>query len=230
MKITTLNIQEFTDWEERQPAVIDYLTNTAADVVVFQEVVFLPKISPYNQVQLLNQTLDYQYEQSVVTRLQASTVYETYREGLATLSKFPIVKSDTIILKQAAGDEHNRIIQLLDLEVNGRSVKIANIHFSITDVTDFASAHLKETLEILEARGEQRIIVGDFNLSSLTELSDIWGKAYRCSDEYDYITYPKMNKRIDYFLIPKSYAFTSMTTSNDSLSDHRALTADITLA
>jgi endonuclease/exonuclease/phosphatase family metal-dependent hydrolase len=229
MRITTLNLQQFVNWEARQPAIIDYLQSTSPDIIVFQEVVFLPKISPYNQVQLLNQTLNYSTIHSAITRLQPSTEHETYREGLAALSKFPVVQSDTIILKQAPGDEHNRIVQLLDLEVDGRIIKIANVHFSITDIIDFATAHLTETLEILAMRGEERIIVGDFNLSSLEEAAYLWEKQYRCSTEKDYITFPKQNKRIDYFLIPKAYSFESISTSEGELSDHQAVTVDIKL-
>jgi len=227
MKITTLNLQEFTNWEARQPAIIEYLQSESPDVIVFQEVVFLPNVSPYNQAQLLNQALGYASEQSAITRLQASTVHETYREGLAALSKYPVTKADTLILKQAQGDEHNRIIQLLDINVDGQIVKIANVHFSITDITDFATAHLKETLEILALRQEERIIVGDFNLSDLSETAAIWEDAYRSSDEFEYISYPGMNKRIDYVLIPKKYNFTNISISGDGLSDHRALTVDI---
>ena len=229
MIITTLNLQEFHDWDARQPAVIEYLQSTSADIILFQEVVYLPTISPYNQVQLLNQSLQYPNIQSAVTRLQPSSKYETYREGLAAISKFPVVQSDTIILKQAKGDEHNRIVQLLDIEINGRIVKIANVHFSITDITDFATAHLQETLEILASRGEERIIAGDFNLSNLEQTSELWEASYRCSTEQDYISYPSMSKRIDYFLIPKSYSFDSISTSGDGISDHRALTVGISL-
>lgn len=229
MRITTLNIQEFTNWESRQPAIIEYLKATAPDIIFFQEVVFLPNISPYNQVQLLNQELGYVSEQSAITRLQASKVHETYREGLATLSKYPIVKADTLILKQAAGDEHNRIVQLLDLNIDGQIVKVANVHFSITDITDFATPHLEELLGILEARGEERIIVGDFNLTYLEESADLWNDRYRASIEVPYITYPLMDKRVDYALIPKAYSFENISVSGDGLSDHRALTVDITM-
>jgi endonuclease/exonuclease/phosphatase family metal-dependent hydrolase len=229
VRITTLNLQQFTDWETRQPFIIEYLQATAPDIVFFQEVVFLPDTSPRNQAQLLDQTLKYPYIHSAITRLQPSSQYKTYREGLAALSKYPVVQSDTLILKQAEGDEHNRIVQLLDIEIEGQVIKFANVHFSLTDTTDFATAHLKETLEILELRGEERIIAGDFNLSNLEELTDIWGDRYRCSTEADYITFPSMNKRVDYFLIPKSYSFTSISTSDDTLSDHRAVTADIEL-
>ena len=227
MIITTLNLQEFNSWEVRQSAIIEYLKSTSADIILFQEVVFLPTISPYNQVQLLNQTLKYPHIHSAVTRLQPSSKYETYREGLAALSKYPVVQSDTIILKQTQGDEHNRIVQLLDIEIDERIVKIANIHFSLSGTVDYATPHLKETLELLASRGEERIIGGDFNLSNLEEMSDLWEANYRCSTEQDYISFPSMNKRIDYFLIPKSYAFDSIATSEAVISDHQALTVEI---
>jgi len=227
MIITTLNLQEFNNWEARQPAIIEYLESTLADVILFQEVVYLPSISPYNQVQLLNEELKYPTIQSAVTRLQPSAKYETYREGLAALSKHPVVQSDTIILKQTQGDEHNRIVQLLDLEVDGEIVKIANVHFSLSGNVDYATPHLKETLEILASRGESRIIAGDFNLNNLEEMSELWEGDYRCSTEEDYVSYPSMNKRIDYFLIPKSYSFESISTSEREISDHHALTVAI---
>jgi len=227
MKITTLNLQGFSDWESRQSAITDHLKTTASDIILFQEVVFLPHISPYNQVQILNQTLEYPHLSSAVTRLQPSPHYETYREGLALLSKYPIVASDTIILKQAPGDEHNRIVQLVDVLIDDHIVKIANVHFSLSDTIDYATAHLKETLEILASRGEERIIVGDFNLDDLTALSDLWSDQYRSSAEQEYISFPGENRRIDYFLVPKSYSFGDITTSGDTLSDHRALTTEL---
>jgi len=227
MKITTLNLQGFEDWEDRQSEILTYLTETNPDVILFQEVVFIPTISPFNQVQLLNKDLCYTYEHSAVTRLQPSREYETFREGLAALSRFPVIKSDTIVLKKTEGDEHNRIIQLLDVEVEGSIVKLANIHFSLSDFTDYATAHLAETLEILQKHDEQRIIAGDFNLDHLESLSALWGDVYEASTKIPYVSYPAMRKRNDYFLVPKSYSFLDITTSRDGLSDHRAVTVEI---
>lgn len=227
MKITSLNLQAFNDWEDRQPAILEYLQAESPDVIVFQEVVFVPSISPYNQSQLLNQTLDYEYEHSAITRLQPSHVYDIYREGLATITKYPVSKSDTVILQQAEGDEHNRIVQFLDLKVDHEVVKIANVHYSITDYVDYATAHLKETLEILDMHDEERIIIGDFNLDDLNNSKELWGEKYLCSNEVPYITYPEMNKRTDYALIPKSFSFDDISISGDGLSDHRALTITV---
>jgi len=227
MKLTTLNLQGFIDWEQRQPAIEAYLQSVQPDVIFFQEVVYLPNISPYNQAQILNGALKYTFENSAVTRLQPSKAYGTYREGLATLSKYPIVKTDTLILKKAPDDEHNRIVQLIDIKVDDDIIKLANVHFSLTDTIDFATAHLKETLAILSTRNEERIIAGDFNIDHLEALSDVWDDHYRASTEVPYISYPYMHKRNDYVLVPKNYSFIDISTSGDELSDHRAVTTEI---
>jgi endonuclease/exonuclease/phosphatase family metal-dependent hydrolase len=227
LTLTSLNLQGFDDWETRSPLIINYLKQTDADVVVFQEAVFLPSVSPHNQAQLLNQDLNYPYEISTISRLQKSHDFPVYREGLALISKYHIRSSDTLILKKADGDEHNRILQLIDVWAGDQIIRIAHVHFSITDYVDYATPHLEETLAILASRNEKRILIGDFNLTHLEESHHLWGDSYKASTEVDYITYPSMNKRTDYALIPKDYEFTSITVSEDGLSDHRALTVTL---
>jgi len=227
MKLTTLNLQGFIDWQNREPEIVDYLKATDPDVILFQEVVFIPTISAFTQVQLLNQKLNYPYEHSAVTRLQPSHDYETFREGLAMLSKYPVLKTDTVVLKQAAGDEHNRIMQLIDIQIRDRVVKLANVHFSLTDTVDYATAHLVEALEIIADKKEERIIAGDFNIDHLETLSELWQDRYRSSTKVPYISYPSQNKRNDYILVPKTYEFLDIATSTDGLSDHRAVTVHI---
>lgn len=229
MKITTLNLQGFTDWDQRQSHITAYLTQTKPDIVLFQEVVFLPEISAYSQVDLLNQSLQYLYQHNAVTRLQVGREYEAYREGLACISNLPVLKTDTLALKKDPRDEHNRIIQLIDVLYEDQVVKLANIHFSLTDDIDFATAHLEETLEILAARNEDRIIAGDFNIDHLEDFASIWQDRYSASTSVPYVSYSSMNKRNDYVLIPKNYRFTEIKTSGDNLSDHRALTVDVSL-
>lgn len=226
MKITfgSLNVQGFTDWDDRKANIIDYVKQTNPDIVLFQEVTFLPQIATENQVGILNKTLRYPYENTAITRLQKSPVYENYREGLGLISKYPILKSETIVLKQQDHDEHQRIVQLIDILCKDKIIKFAHVHFSISDNDeDLPREHLVELLEILESRGETRIIGGDFNMSSVDMHATLWQEKYICSSITPYITYPSMNKRIDYYLLPKEYSFVSITTSPDGLSDHRAL-------
>lgn len=230
MRLTTLNLYAFNDWEQRKPEIINYLKEADPDIVLFQEVVFLPDLSPYNQMQILNQELGYQYEHSAITRLQDSPHYDAYREGLAMLSKHPVTKSNTIVLKKAEEDEHNRILQLVDVLIDDRTVKLANVHFSLTDEKDFATAHLTETLEIMNGHDEKRIIAGDFNMDHLEDLEHMYGDSYEASTKVPYISYPSMNKRNDYVLVPKPFTIKELTVSNDRLSDHTAVTVDIDFA
>lgn len=230
LTITSLNLQGFEHWDERHPHILEYLAKVNPDVVFFQETVFLPSVSPHNQAQLLNQTLGYPFEVSTISRLQVGVEYPIYREGLALLSKYPITSSDTLTLKQAEGDELNRILQLIDIAIDGKIVRFGNVHFSITDIVDYATPHLQETLDILRSRNEKRVLIGDFNLTYLEDSEKIWGAEYKASTEVPYITYPHWHegpKRTDYALIPNEYSFDSIEVSEDGLSDHRALTVVI---
>lgn len=229
MKITSFNLQGFENWEERKPNILTYLRQESPDIILFQEVVYLPELSAHNAAQLINAELGYRYENCAVSRLQVGLEYPVYREGLAAISRYPILQSDVIVLKQAEGDEHQRIVQLLDILVNDEVIKIANVHLSITDIVDYATPQLTETLELLRARGEDRIIAGDFNLNHLEELADLWQDRYEASTTFSYLSYPSMNKRNDYFLVPKKYQLANLTTSTveANLSDHLALTATV---
>ncbi|MGV9001473.1 MAG: endonuclease/exonuclease/phosphatase family protein [Candidatus Saccharimonadaceae bacterium] len=230
LTITSLNLQGFEHWDSRAPHIFEYMQKTKPDVICFQEVVYLPSISSQNPVHLLNEDLHYPYELSEVTRLQKGIEHEVYREGLAVLSHHQVIKSETIILKQAEGDEHNRIVQLLDIQIDsGLIVKIANIHLSVTNTIDYATAQLEEILELLKLRNEKRILIGDFNLSFLENSTELWSKDYKSTCDMSYITFPTENKRIDYALVPNEYLIDSVNVSGDGLSDHRALTVTITI-
>lgn len=227
MILTSLNIQGFDNWDDRKDAICTYLIQQAADIIFFQEVVYLPEISPYTPVEIINQTLKYPYQHNAISRLQVGLVYPVYREGMSILSKHPILKTDVLVLKKEERDEHTRIIQLADVLINEEVVKVVNIHFSITDFFDLATPQLEETLEILKSRDEARILMGDFNITFLEETAELWQDDYIASTYVSYITYPTMNKRVEYALIPKSYKFLNLSVSDDSLSDHRSLTVEI---
>jgi endonuclease/exonuclease/phosphatase family metal-dependent hydrolase len=159
----TLNMRGFFEWDERANRIADYIKKENPDIVFFQEVVYLPEESPYTQVSLLNRELKYPYYQGSITRLQESPHYEVYREGLATLSRYPLVSSESIVLKQEEGDPHNRLVQLFDIAIDESIVKFANVHLSVRH--DRALHHLQEVFGILEQRHEKRIIIGDFNIT-----------------------------------------------------------------
>jgi len=225
-RLTTLNLRGRFDWQQRESLILDYLHEQDPDIIFFQEAVYLPDLSPYNQATILNQDLKYPYEQAAIARLQTSPLYENYREGLAVLSKFPITWSETLILKQDSHDHLRRIVLLFDVNYHGHIVKYANIHLAQNPKN--AVKHLEELLDILESRHERRIIIGDFNMPNLQDV-DAWKANYTSSATEKYISFPSENTRIDYILMPKSDLLVDLSLSGDQLSDHRAVTVNITL-
>lgn len=229
MIITSLNLfGRFDNWPKRRRNIVSYITDVEPDLLFFQEVVYLPDASPITQVSDISKRLERPYyEHIAVTRLQTNNKYSEYREGLGILSKFPVLKSEVLVLRQHENDHLQRIVQLFDIDYYGYTVKYANVHFS--EHHDLAMIHLRELFEILHSRHERRIIVGDFNIPNLESCADIWQHDYTASSGESYISYPSLKTRIDYILMPKSDAFVDISVSGDTLSDHRALTADIRL-
>lgn len=229
MRITTLNLfGRFDDWQSREKNITQYLSGVDADVIFFQEVVYLPDESAYTQVSELNQTLAYPYEHIAVTRLQTSVEHSEHREGQGLLSKHPIIKSETLVLRQNPEDHLQRIVQLVDVKVGEEIVKFANVQFA--ELPRHAGNHLQELLEILHSRHEHRIILGDFNIPNIDIplYAQLWHEDYVSSSATPYISYPSLETRLDYILLPKAYTFTETTLSDDTLSDHRAVTVDVT--
>jgi endonuclease/exonuclease/phosphatase family metal-dependent hydrolase len=229
MRITSLNLRGFFDWQARVPRIEAYLRQADPDVILFQEVVFLPEVSPFTPADLLNRRLQYPYRHGSVTRLQAGRQYPVYREGLALLSRLPVPTTEALALKHEEGDPHQRIVQLFDVREGEHLWRFADVHLSVKD--EFAINHLKELLGILEARGERRILGGDFNVNHLERQAHLWRDSYVLTTQLQqYVTYEATREANDYFLVPKDYRIDAIQLSGDDLSDHRALTVDVTPA
>jgi endonuclease/exonuclease/phosphatase family metal-dependent hydrolase len=226
MKIVSLNLRGFFDWAERLPLIVNYLQNERPDVVLLQEVVYLPDVSPFTQLDELNDALGFPYRHSSVSRLQSSP-QGAYREGLAVLSLFPVTESETLILLHEDRDPHNRLVQFFDVDAGDAGVwKFANVHLSVRD--EFALHQLDEVLGILKARGEKRIVGGDFNINHLEGRALRWRDDYVLTSEIEhYESFAGSGQANDYFLVPKDYALKSLALSPDGLSDHRALAVEI---
>jgi len=228
MKIISLNLRGFFDWEARLPHIVDYLARERPEVLLLQEVVYLPDLSPWAQVDLLNRAAGFPHRHSSISRLQGSKQFGPYREGLAVLSRLPVVGSETIILLHEPDDPHNRLVQFFDVvDDTGKTWLFANVHLSVRD--DYALHHLEEVLAILAARGEKRIIGGDFNMNHLERHRHLWQSGYVLTTEIEhYVSFAGSHQANDYFLVPKEYAMASIELSEDGLSDHRALAVEVT--
>jgi endonuclease/exonuclease/phosphatase family metal-dependent hydrolase len=227
MKIISLNLRGFFDWPERLPRILSYLQTERPDVVLLQEVVYLPDVSPHTQLDLLNDVLAFPYRHSSVSRLQSSKQFGPYREGLGVLSRFPVTQSETLILLHEADDPHNRLVQFFDIDAGAdHDWKFANLHLSIRD--DYALHQFEEVLAILKSRGEKRIVAGDFNINHLERRGHLWRAGYVLTSEMEqYVSFAGSHQANDYFLVPKEHELGAIHLSADGLSDHRALSVEI---
>lgn len=228
MKVTTLNLAGYKNWYERETKIVAYLNDTKSDVVFLQEVNFDPGYSPLSQAKYLNSKLmsPYPYSQVNVSRFYQPSIGNSYREGLAVLSMHPIVESEVLALTQKPDDKHTRIIQTVSLLIDSRVVHFTNVHFSNNH---YSTEQLRETLDIIKKRGEQSIILGDFNIHDVQTVSDMYSTDYTASSEFArYISFPSEGATFDYVLLPKKYNFMSITTG-EGLSDHNAVTTELNI-
>lgn len=226
LKIVSLNIAGFRDWKTRKPQIVDFLDAEAADVVLLQEIKFDPKTSAYTQASMINQQLShsYNYTQTTVSKFYQPSAGKAYREGLAILSRYPIVTSEALVLTKNLDDKHPRIVQNADLQLNDRILGISNIHLSNNQ---FSTEQLQELLDIFKARDEHRIIAGDFNIFDLSQPKDMYMADYTASVEFKkYTSFPTEDRTLDYSLIPKPYTYESIGVK-EGLSDHNALVFNI---
>ena len=228
MRVTALNLRGFFDWEHRLPVLTAYLRGLAPDVLLLQEVVFLPEVSPFSPAELLDRELGMPHRHEAITRLQRGRAHDVYREGLAVLSRLPVASTQALALRHEPGDPHHRIVQLVDVTGEDGVWPLANVHLSVRD--DFALHHLGEVLQILRARGEHRILGGDFNVDHLERHADLWEHAVLTSQVQDYESHPTTHENDDYFLVPDAYRIERVLVSGDDLSDHRAVTVDLVRA
>jgi endonuclease/exonuclease/phosphatase family metal-dependent hydrolase len=117
------------------------------------------------------------------------------------------------------------------LSLNGRELDLVSLHL------DFASARLRRAqadalLQQLAGRGRPLVIMGDFNEgwsegSSVQRIARHLGLHTPEPENSDWITFPKLGRRIDWVLASEHLEFRSLETLEAPLSDHRALVAEL---
>jgi len=239
MKILSLNLWRYYDWENRFENIISNILEKEPDVIFFQEAQLDKEKSNFSQVEILKDKLS-QYKYSIFSTIVVKThqrgkkLKTPVQHGMAILSKYPIVNTFNYFLKLSKDEEENRSILCFDIKKKEGIEKMANIHFGNRE--DWAKKQLKEFIGFLDSRKEKRIMVGDFNLFKMTEYENIF-KGYNLS--YNFKKYQsfkksyengkivKKNGTLDYILIPNNYEFKSLEILNEYLSDHNALYIEI---
>ena len=102
LKVLTLNIHRYFDWEKRKEKVIKFLKEQNADIVFFQQVSYDARLKDKweNQVDELNRELGYKdFSFSKMVRMEkwnnAPSVWAMYY-GLGIISKYTIKHKEMV--------------------------------------------------------------------------------------------------------------------------------------
>jgi len=239
MKILSLNLWRYYDWDNRFKNIVNNILKKDPDIIFLQEVQLDKEKSSFSQVEILKERLsDYKYSifSTIIikTHQKGKELKKPVQHGMAILSKHPIINSFNYFLKLSEDEKENRSILCFDIEKNGKIEKMANIHFGNRE--NWAKLQMKEFINFLDLRNEKRIMVGDFNLFNMREYKNIF-KGYKLSYDFKkYLSFQeayengkkiKKDGTLDYALIPDNYEFKKVDILEEYLSDHNALYTEI---
>jgi len=229
IRIASLNIWGYRDWQARLPLIAELLKKTDADVILLQEVQHDRKTHDVDQATGIGRALAYPHSHFEVACVKTSKkgvpLPNPVDHGLGIISRFPF-KTSSFKLKQAEGDPEPRIIVTASVETPSGIFSVTNVHFANKDGWDLD--HFKETLAHVRKHAMLPILAGDFNIKDFASYKELYARDYTAASElYSYVSYPADGLSYDQILIPKNMTFESFTCFDESVSDHRLITADI---
>ena len=110
ISIFTLNLWRYYEFEQRIPNIIAFITEKKPDVILLQEAQIDQQHSIYSKAEIMQKSLpDYKFVLQSTIYLKTSQrgiLLETpIQQGIAILSKHPIIKSFEYYLPQAPSEE-----------------------------------------------------------------------------------------------------------------------------
>jgi endonuclease/exonuclease/phosphatase family metal-dependent hydrolase len=233
MKIMTLNLWCYFDWNSRKDNITTLIRDESPDFVAFQETQTNHAFSPYPQSDFIASVCDYKYRifapmykrDGQIDRDGNMNQETSY--GLALISKHPIISVETYFLRRHPDYDEETSVLFCKLDIDGHMVDVCNVHFGNSDL--FSSLHLNELMDLCEQRGIEPIIIGDFNNFDLAAYKKNRLANYQITTEIkDYESMPKNNGTLDYIVVPVAqYSIENVSCPDLYVSDHRAVVAEV---
>lgn len=187
--------------------IIKYLKNIDADIICLQEVL-------YNQFVILKQSL------KIEGVFAANINKATLMYGIATLSKYEILKNEHIFLKSK---KEQRGFLYTNLIYDKGYIDVINTHLGL-DI-DERRKQISEIMDYLKKLNKSKIVCGDFNEKNIS--INIFNDSAVYKNYQSIPTFEKSNARIDYILVDKSLEIDKYYVDKIYLSDHFPIIVDI---
>ncbi len=237
LKIITINVWRYYEWEKRKKKLIAFLKKENADIVLFQEAASSEKSDWENQIAEINEKLSYPsfaFEKLVkMTKWHEEPIdYEMYY-GFGFLSKYKIKKSELIKLHHVTKDKDFGFMHII-VEINKKNFDFLSVHFENTDKG--SRQQLKETLQWCEKKKIFPIIGGDFNMRDTSLLKKLANKRYEISyfvkNYFSFMPTKFSNNKepitLDYIIVARdNFKIKNVQCVEDSPSDHKPIICEI---
>jgi maltose 6'-phosphate phosphatase len=254
LKILTLNLHTLQEKEieKKNKIIANFINEREVDIIFFQEVGQISEDPIYtNNIKTSNQLLSifpklkrkYNYDYRYKKR-----GFDKYDEGLAIVSKYPIIYSDSYYLSKSK-DYYNwqtRTALLVNVDINGQQVDLITTHLGWDSESEKLDSQLANFLNVINPR-HISICAGDFNVpynssyikkikeTGLIEASDLAG-----IDPTKNPTFPgildaapflktALDHQIDHIFVNKPYKVNKyeVVFKEERVSDHYGVYAEI---
>ncbi|MDD5012568.1 MAG: endonuclease/exonuclease/phosphatase family protein [Candidatus Nanoarchaeia archaeon] len=237
LKIITLNVWRYYEWETRKQKLLNFLRKENADIIFFQEVASSEKSKWENQIDEINEKLKYPYSSysnmAHMTKWHEKPINYLMFYGLGFISKYRIKKSEFVKLKPVLKNKDFGFLHLV-IETSKGDIDLIDVHFENTDKG--AKKQLKETIKWIKQKNISPIIAGDFNMKNINDLIKILGKDYEISclikPYFSFMPTEFSNNKepitLDYIVVKKNkFKIEEIKCIEDSPSDHKPIIAEI---
>ncbi len=239
LKVLTINIWRYYDWEKRKAELIRFLSEQRADIVFLQEAAYDDRLKEKyaHQIDEIDRELGYKYfaleKEAEMTKWHKEPIDWKMYYGLGILSRYPLKSIEMHILPHVERDKDFGFLHL-KLETTDGEMDIINVHLENTDKG--SEEHLKTLLEWCREKNILPIIAGDFNMIKTDTLIKLADKdfyiSYKIKKYFSFMptafSYNKVPVTLDYILAHKSkFIIESVECLKTPASDHFPVVAKI---
>ncbi len=187
--------------------IIKYLKDIDADIICIQEVL-------YEQFAILKHNL------KLDGVFAANINNPTLMYGVATLSKYEILKNEHVFLKSK---KEQRGFLYTNVFSEKYCVDVINTHLGLDK--DERKEQISEIMDYINLLKKSKIICGDFNEENV--FLNTFNDSAIYTNYQSIATFEKSNARIDYILLDKSLEIDKYYVDKINLSDHYPVIVDI---
>ena len=237
IKLLTINIWRYFDWDKRKSESIKLFKKYNADIILLQEAAFDERLNYKNQVDEINQELKYKHyafgKIADMHNWNKIPIDWVMYFGFGIITKYPILKTQIVKLKPVIKERPLGFFYIQVQTPEGK-LDLINVHFENTD--QGSESNLIETLSWCKKNHLKPIIAGDFNIINTEILIKHSQKDYEISYLFKpYKSYMptefSSNKEpvtLDYILLSKDhFSFKNLNCIKSKASDHYPIYSEI---